>query len=412
VPICDFLCNAFRAKIRQRVNEYRQSMEGMSTSLNDMMTMIPITRAHGLEEQQLQNVEGKISSVYDIGQMFDRITAIFGATAWVVMGIMQTLVLSGSVYASFRGMISIGDVVMFNSFFLVLSGQLTGVLNILPQCSQARESLRSIMEILNAPDLEENSGKPAYNQVNGKFEFCDVSFRYPGTVRDAVSNLTLTIEPGESVAFVGPSGAGKSTVLSLLLGFIKPSSGRLTLDGRDMKEMDLRTYRRSVGVVTQEAVFFSGTIFENVTYGQDAASEKRAMEALQQANAVEFIEQLPEGIYTRLGAGGIKLSGGQLQRLAIARAIIRDPRVLILDEATSSLDVESEILVQEAIEQIMKGRTTFIVAHRISTVRNANRIAILDEGRFTETGSPDELVRNDNFYSRAVRQMQAGVKLI
>ena len=133
VPVCAFLCTAFTARIRQRVNEYRQSMEGMSTSLSDMMTMIPITRAHGLEEQQLQSVEEKISNVYDIGQMFDRITAIFGATAWVVMGVMQTLFLSGSVYACFRGVISVGDVVMFNSFFLILSGQLTGVLNIVPQ---------------------------------------------------------------------------------------------------------------------------------------------------------------------------------------------------------------------------------------------------------------------------------------
>jgi len=412
VPVCAFVCSVFTRRIRQRVNEYRQSMEGMSTSLNDMMTMIPITRAHGLEEQQLQSVEEKISNVYDIGQMFDRITAIFGATAWVTMGVMQTLFLSGSVYACFRGSISVGDVVMFNSFFLVLSGQLTGVLNILPQCSQARESLHSIMEVLYAPDLENNGGKPVYDDVNGRFEFCSVSFRYPGTTRHAVSELSLTIEPGQSVAFVGPSGSGKSTVLSLLLGFIRPDSGRLLLDGKDMMDMDLRTYRHHVGVVTQEAVFFSGTIFENVAYGQDTASEENVMEALRLANAVEFVELLPEGLYSRLGAGGIKLSGGQLQRLAIARAIIRNPRVLILDEATSALDVESEILVQQALEQIMKDRTTFIVAHRISTVRNADRIAILDEGRFTEIGSPDELVSRDNFYSRAVHQMRFGTKAI
>lgn len=401
VPVCAFLCAAFRGRIHQRVNEYRQSMEGMSTSLSDMMTMIPITRAHGLEEEQLQSVGEKILNVYDIGQMFDRITAIFGATAWVVMGVMQTVFLSGSVYACFRGRISVGDVVMFNSFFLILSGQLTGVLNIVPQFSQARESLRSIMEVLDAPDLENNNGKSVYCSIKGRFEFCNVSFRYPGTARHAVSNLMLTIEPGQSVAFIGPSGSGKSTVLSLLLGFVRPDSGMLLLDGKDMMQMDLRTYRHHVGVVTQEAVFFSGTIFENVAYGQNTASEKNVMEALRLANAVEFIEQLPEGIYSRLGAGGIRLSGGQFQRLAIARAIIRNPRVLILDEATSALDVESEILVQQALEQIMKDRTTFIVAHRISTVCNADRIAILDKGKFSEIGSPVELLRSDNFYSKA-----------
>jgi ATP-binding cassette subfamily B protein len=412
VPVCAFLCAAFMGRIRLRVNEYRQSMEGMSTSLNDMMTMIPITRAHGLEEEQLQSVEEKISNVYDIGQMFDRIAAIFGATAWVVMGIMQTVFLTGSVYACFRGSISVGDVVMFNSFFLILSGQLTGVLNVVPQFSQARESLYSIMEVLSAPDLENNDGKLVYSDIKGRFEFCSVSFRYPGTARQAVSELSLTIEPGQSVAFVGPSGAGKSTVLSLLLGFIRPDSGRLLLDDKDIMDMDLRTYRHRVGVVTQEAVFFSGTIFENVAYGQDAASEKNVIDALHLANAAEFIEQLPEGLYARLGAGGIKLSGGQLQRLALARAIIRNPRVLILDEATSALDIESEMLVQQALEQIMKGRTTFIVAHRISTVRNADRIAILDEGRFVEIGSPDDLIGRDNFYSRAVHRMQYGTKMI
>jgi ATP-binding cassette subfamily B protein len=298
---------------------------------------------------------------------------------------------------------------MFNSFFLVLSNQMTGLLNILPQLTLARESMHSIMEVLHAPDRENNAGKPVFENIQGEFDFQDVSFHYPDTRKSAIKHFSLHVPAGESVALVGPSGSGKSTLLSLLLGFVRPDSGRILLDGNDMKEMDLRSYRQHVGVVTQDSVFFSGTVKENVAYGQENISEDEVMDALRMANALDFIEELPEGIETRMGVDGIKLSGGQQQRLAIARAIIRNPKVLILDEATSALDTESELLVQEAIEHIMRGRTTFIVAHRVSTVRNADRIVILDQGTISEIDSPEELLKRDNFYSRAVKQMQAAI---
>jgi len=375
----------------------------MSTHLSEMVTMMPITRAHGLEEHQLQSVENGIGGVFQKGVHFDKLTALFHAVNWVLMGVMQILFLGGSMYACFKKHITIGDVVMFNSFFLALSGSLASLLTFVPQLLQTRESLDSVIEILSAPDLEENSGKSRYENIAGEFKFEDVSFKYPGSSNHAIKDISLFVEAGKSLAIAGPSGGGKSTLLALLLGFVRPDSGRIILDGRDMMNMDLRSYRQNVSVVTQEPVFFSGSILENVAYGGYDVSRDLAISALTQANAMEFVEMLPDGIDTRLGVSGVRLSGGQMQRLAIARAIIRDPKVLILDEATSALDMDSEILVQRAIDNVMKGRTTFIVAHRVSTVKNADRIAILDKGRIVECDSPSELLKRENFYSRAVK---------
>jgi ATP-binding cassette subfamily B protein len=290
--------------------------------------------------------------------------------------------------------------------FLTLTSQILVVIGTLPQLSQAAESIDSIYEVLESSDLEENSGKKPFDKIDGKFEFVNVSYQYPDTSRHALKDFTLTVEQGQSVAFIGPSGAGKSTVLSLVLGFVRSDSGKLFIDGKDIMEMDLRTYRKFVGVVTQESVFFSGSVYENVAYGDKDISPAQVIDALKAADAYDFIEDLPDGIYANIGADGLKLSGGQMQRLAIARAIVRDPKVIIFDEATSSLDIESEEKVRLALDRLMKGRTTFVVAHRVSTIRNVDRIIILEDGRIIEQGSPAKLLTKDNFYSRAVRQTE------
>ncbi len=406
VPVSAFVTSYFRKKLDASANSYRKSMEGMSMHLNEMVTMMPITRAHGVEEQQLRSVENGIHSVFQRGVDFDKLTQLFMAVSWVIMGVMQTLFFGGAMYASFHGHISVGDVVMFNAFFLTLSNGLSNLLTFVPQLLQMRESLESISEVLTAPDLEENSGKPALEAVRGEFELEQVGFHYPEADAPAIRELTLKIEAGTSLAIVGPSGCGKSTLLSLLLGFIRVESGTIRLDGKDMQQVDLRSYRKHVGVVTQEPVFFSGSIYENVTYGSDGVSREEVFLALEKAHARKFVEQLPDGLDARIGVGGARLSGGQMQRLSIARAIVRDPKVLILDEATSALDMESERLIQSALDELMQDRTTLIVAHRISTVENADRIALLDQGRLVACDSPAQLLKHDNFYSRAVGYAQ------
>ncbi|MBX3727993.1 MAG: ABC transporter ATP-binding protein [Candidatus Sumerlaeia bacterium] len=403
VPVSVLLMRHFSRRLAATAHAYRRSVEGMGSRLTDMMTMIPVTRAHALEEEELETVSESISRVFEEARRLDIVNAFFGASAWVVMNLMQVIFMAGSVYAAFRGAITVGDVLMFNGFFVALTGNLNAVVATLPQIAQSRESVDSIIEILNAPDLEENLGKRWLDDIRGEIEFRDVTFTYPKTEIPAIRDFSLSVAPGTAVALVGGSGSGKSTVLSLLMGFVRPNAGSIHLDGHDYRDFDLRALRRFVGVVTQETVFFAGSIADNVNFGRREVDEQRVIEALKLANAWEFVSDLPQGIHTRIGDGGVKLSGGQRQRLAIARALIRNPRILILDEATSALDMESQALVQGALDRVMKDRTTFIVSHRLATVRHANAIAILDAGRIVAVGTHDELMRGDNFYSRAVR---------
>jgi ATP-binding cassette subfamily B protein len=270
------------------------------------------------------------------------------------------------------------------------------------------EAVRSIGEVLQCPDLEQNEGKASVAAVSGAFRFESASFRYPEVEAHAVRDFTLDVKAGETIALVGPSGAGKSTVLNLVIGFIRPTSGAIALDDRDMAALDLRTYRRFVSVVPQESILFDGTIRENITYGMKSVTDERILSALRDANAWEFIEKLPDGIQTQVGEKGARLSGGQKQRLAIARALIRDPRVLSLDEATSALDSESEALIQEALERLMKGRTTFVVAHRLSTIRNADRIVAMRAGKIEEVGSHEQLLKTGGLYSQLHARQSGG----
>ena len=226
-----------------------------------------------------------------------------------------------------------------------------------------------------------------------------VDYAYETDGRTAVRDFTLDVAPGETIALVGASGAGKSTVLSLVIGFIRPTSGRMLLDGADMNALDLRTYRRFRSVVPQESILFDGTIRENVAYGMDDADEETVRAALRDANALEFVDRLPRGLDTLVGEHGARLSGGQRQRLAIARALIRDPKVLVLDEATSALDTRSEALVQQALAWLLHGRTTFVVAHRLPTVQGADRIVVMGDGRVEEIGTHEELLRRGGAYT-------------
>jgi ATP-binding cassette subfamily B protein len=297
--------------------------------------------------------------------------------------------------------------VLLSSYFTLLTQGLTQLLMLIPVTARGMESVRSIAEVLEEPDLEENAGRRTVGAVAGELALDHVHHRYPGSDDDALHDVTLTIPAGETVAFVGSSGSGKSTLLNLVLGFIRPTSGRVLVDGADAQELDLRTVRRHVSVVPQESVLFEGTIRENVAYGLPDAPDDVVRAALRDANALDFVEAQPKGWDTVVGERGARLSGGQRQRIAIARALVRDPRILLLDEATSALDTESELLVKEALGRLMRGRTTLVVAHRLSTIRQADRIVVLEHGRIVEQGTHDQLVARGGRYA-TLHATQAG----
>ncbi|KAL5992651.1 ABC transporter B member 13 [Asimina triloba] len=278
--------------------------------------------------------------------------------------------------------------------------------------SQALGSVFSILERKTLIDANDPSSEMA-KEIRGSIEFRDVGFRYP--VRPDVTvfdGLNLQVPAGSSLAIVGPSGSGKSSVISLLMRFYDPTSGAVMIDGRDIRRLNLKSLRQRIGLVQQEPVLFSTTIYENVQYGRDGATEIEIMRASRAANAHGFISRMPNGYQTEVGERGVQLSGGQKQRVAIARAILKDPAILLLDEATSALDTASEKLVQEALDTLMEGRTTIVVAHRLSTIRNADRIAVLDAGKVVEIGGHDALIgRPGGVYSQLVRlQQQSNVE--
>jgi len=404
VPVSAVLIHVTRRHMSDRNQAFRHEVEHMSARVSEMTHLIPITRAHGVENDELARMDIILLHVRHEGVRLDVLNGRFGAVAWVLFQLLSAACLVTAAWAARTGVFNLtaGDVVLLSSYFVALTGSVTALMNLAPFFAKGLESIKSMGEVLTEPDLEVNEGKRVVSQVEGRITLEHVSLTYPDAVEPAVVDVSLDVQVGETIAFVGQSGSGKSSLLNLVIGFMSPTGGRVLLDGVDLKDLDRRSYRHFLAVVPQESLLFEGTVRDNVTYGQRELTDDHVRTALEAANAADFVEEMG-GLDAVIGQRGSSLSGGQRQRLAIARALIRDPRVLVLDEATSALDPASEVLVQDALAKLMEGRTTFVVAHRLSTVRGADCIVVMRHGRIVESGGHQQLLAAGGEYARLNR---------
>ena len=387
----------FGRYIRRLSKQSQDALANSNVVVEETFQSVNIVKAFTNELFETNRFNRIVNEVVGLSMKAARYRAAF--ITFIIIGLVggMLLVLWYGARLVYEGQMTAGDLVAFIVYTVIIGGSVGGLAEVYSKIQKTIGASESLMKILGEKsELDLRAEQKPFTKLNGEIRFDGISFCYPSRPDVTVlKNINFHISKGEKVALVGPSGAGKSTITQLLIGFHNPEEGEIYIDDKPSQKYHLTELRKNIGIVPQEVILFGGTIGENIAYGKPGAAEKEIIEAAEKANAMEFIRTFPEGLKTLVGERGVKLSGGQKQRIAIARAILKDPAILVLDEATSSLDSASEMLVQQALEVLMRGRTSIIIAHRLSTIRKADRIFVLNKGELIEEGTHSELMKNE-----------------
>ena len=399
VPIMTIVCRIINKKMRKAFSEQRYQIGELNANIEDSLLGQKVVKAFANEDMENAKFDEGNREFLRIKKYSYKIMGLFQTSTRVFDGLMYLTVLVGGGLFLIASRIQPGDMVAYVMFVSTLIATIRRIIEFAEQFQRGMTGIERFLQIMDAdieifddPDAEE------MEEPQGNIEFKNVTFEYPDDHNVVFSNLNLKIRAGEKVAIVGPSGGGKTTLCNLIPRFYDPTEGIVTIDGKDIKKVTLKSLRKNIGVVQQDVYLFSGTIYENIHYGRPDASREEVIAAAKNAGADEFIQELKNGYDTYVGERGVKLSGGQKQRISIARVFLKDPSIIILDEATSALDNESEYVVAKSLGRLAEGRTTLTIAHRLSSIRNSDRILVLTEEGIVEEGNHNELMELGGIY--------------
>jgi len=402
-PAMVIIAVVFARPLRRLSTRVQDSIAASTTTAEEALSGIRVVKSFGREEWERHRYGEDLRDVVSMATRLVTYRGLFGSMMLILGFGTLIILLWFTGHRVIEGTLSLGSLTSFLLYGIAIGGSLSSIAGTYGQFQEGAGAVVRVFEIIDErATIVDAEGAVELERVEGRIAFEGVTFSY-GDEREVLRDISLEIEPGEVLAVVGPSGAGKTTFCNLIPRLWDTTDGRVRIDGRDVRDVHVASLREAVSLVPQDATIFGGTVEENIRYGRLDASDEELQAAAEAANAHDFITQLPDGYQTVVGDRGTRLSGGQRQRVAIARAIIKDAPILILDEATSSLDNQSERLVQDALERLMQDRTTVVVAHRLSTIRNADRIAVLDDGWLLELGTHDELLETDGLYAHLWR---------
>ena len=399
VPVVLGLTNVFGKRLRSAGHEVQGRTADITAFLQEVISGARVIRSFARERFEFKRFEKENKNNFDAAMKATKLTAIMGPMVEFSAAIAVVVILWYGGYSVVQGYITAGSLIAFLIYAINLANPVKRLTQVYGNIQKALAAGDRVIDILETqPHVKELPTAKTMDHVKGEVHFDNVQFSYDAE-NLALKGVTLHVKPGETVAIVGPSGAGKSTIANLLPRFYDVTGGSIRIDGMDIREATFTSLRENIGLVPQDTMLFNASVRDNILYGRLDATDEEVLAAAKAANAIEFIEKLPQGFDTMVGERGNSLSGGQRQRIAIARAILKNPSILILDEATSALDTESEKIVQEALERLMKGRTALVIAHRLSTIQHADHIVVLQQGSVVEKGTHDELLALQGLYS-------------